>query len=54
MITKVFIEIIDNHLKPKANELYGRNWNLGIYGRKHNDPKHTSDLTANYFITLYW
>ena len=45
MISEVFIEIIDNYLIPKATELYGRNWNL----HQDNDPKHTSDLTANYF-----
>ena len=42
MISEVFIEIIDNYLIPKANELYGRNWNL----HKEHDPKYTSDLSA--------
>ena len=44
MTAEIFIEIIDNNLLEKANNLYGRNWVL----HQENDPKHTSDLVANY------
>lgn len=40
----VFLQLLQDHFLPKANELYGNDFFL----HQDNDPKHCSGLVANY------